>query len=381
MKRTSILFYDTQAVHIIKDPSFPSGGAVRQVLAWAKGLNEIGIKTSIMGPHDEPEYFEKYDNIIIPYQLNKGVRILRYFYIRIPRIIIGLYKSKADYIYFGIPGHTAGLLALLTKILRKKFILRISSNKHVNEIRGKRRDVVRSLFFRFGFHFSNYIICQNDYQFARLRELYPDKTYKLKNPFIGAVSDHYLPVGQRKYIVWIGRFTYAKNVPLLLRIAQSLPDVTFKIAGNLDLYPENDDYAFIKELHTLPNVILTGFLKNEDIVNLLRESYLLLNTSYYEGFSNTFLEAFSVGTPVFSRAQADPDNIIRNNKLGYVYNNIDDLKEYINNIINDTKEYDAIATNCIQYMKTNHNLMKQTYEFLNIIINDKRQDSITQYAT
>jgi glycosyltransferase involved in cell wall biosynthesis len=367
MRKISILFYDTHAVHILKDPSFPSGGAVRQVLAWSKGLSAIGVRAIIMGGHDEPDYFKENKNVIITYKLSKGIRILRYIYIRIPRIIASIYNSKVDYIYQGVPGPTAGLLALLARFLRKKFILRIASNNLTTIYSKKHRDPVRALFYRFGFSFSHYIVCQNDYQFERLHKIYPNKTYKLRNPYIGNISDHCLASDKRKHIAWIGRFSKAKNVPLLLNIAKALREVPFIIAGNPEINSTNPNHAVLSELRTLPNVTFTGYLKSEEVLQLLRESYILLNTSHYEGFSNTFLEAFSVGTPVFAREKADPDNIIQSHKLGYIYNDVEDLTSALNNILRDCKEYNTIAANCIRYMKENHNLTKQSYDFLRIL--------------
>lgn len=367
MKKISVLFYDTSVLYLIKNPSFPTGGAVKQVLAWSKGLSPIGLKTIIMGPHDDPEYFKNHDNVVVAYKPEKGIRILRYFYIRIPRIIIGLYKSKAEYIYCGIPGHMAGLLALISIILRKKFILRIASDNLISINGKKHRDPLRSYFFRFGFIFSHYIICQNDYQYEQLRKIYPDKTYKLRNPYIGEVSDTIVSLDKRKHIAWIGRFSYAKNLPLLYKIVKSLPDVIFKIAGNTNLYYNNDNYNVIRELRKMSNVIFVGYLKSEDMLHLLRESFFLLNTSHYEGFSNTFLEAFSVGTPVLAMEQTDPDDIIKMNKLGYIYKDIDDLVGAFNRMVIERSEYESLATNCIHYMKKNHNLIKQSYEFLDII--------------
>jgi glycosyltransferase involved in cell wall biosynthesis len=70
----------------------------------------------------------------------------------------------------------------------------------------------------------------------------------------------------------------------------------------------------------------------------LSESYILLNTSHFEGFSNTYLEAFSVGTPVFAMEKADPDSIIKNNRLGYIYKDVDDLVSIFKNITKITKK-------------------------------------------
>lgn len=367
MKDFSILFYDTQALHVLKNPSYPSGGSVRQTFAWKEGLRTIGVKTIIMGAHNDREYFNKFDDVIVTYNPDKGIRMMRYAYLRTPKLIQALYRSNAKYVYFGVPGHIAGLLAILSTILRKKFILRIASNNLISINNNKNRDLFRSVFFRIGFVFSDYIICQNSYQYDRLRKKYPDKTYKLRNPYLGKVAESIVSLKERKHIAWIGRFSYAKNLPLLYKIVKSLPDYTFKIAGDTETYYNSDNYYIISELQKLPNVSFVGYLKREEILLLLRESYFLLNTSHYEGFSNTFLEAFSVGTPVFAMNQADPDSIIKKYKLGYIYRDVSDIVSVCRVLLERGREYEAIASNCIQYMNENHNLIRQSYEFLDII--------------
>ena len=43
---------------------------------------------------------------------------------------------------------------------------------------------------------------------------------------------------------------------------------------------------------------------------------MLLCTSDFEGFSNVFLEALAVGTPVVTRRHVDPDLIVLRHTLG-----------------------------------------------------------------
>ena len=43
---------------------------------------------------------------------------------------------------------------------------------------------------------------------------------------------------------------------------------------------------------------------------------MLLSTPDFEGFSNMFLEALAVGTPVMTRRQVDPDSIVERHTLG-----------------------------------------------------------------
>jgi len=367
MKDISILFYDNDVLSLLHDPLFPSGGAAKQIMAWTQGLMKIDVDVKIMGAHTEPGYFNNKPDIIVSYKQDKGIRIVRYIYIRIPGIIKGIIKSRATYIYYGVPGHIAGLLGLISRILRKKYILRISNDYLVDERYKKNKDIFRYYFYTLGFTFADYILCQNKYQYERIRIKYPNKTHLLVNPYSGEIHRNILPFDKRKYISWVGIVQYKKNLPLLLKIAKALPDIRFIIAGNVSSKADTKCKLALDELRQLPNVLFLGFIKCEDVLRLLRESFVLLNTSHYEGFSNTYLEAFSVGTPVFTLPRNDPGGVIKANELGYTYTDENDLTVAFYKLISDPEKYNYLSNNCIKYMKSNHDLIKQSYEFLEII--------------
>jgi glycosyltransferase involved in cell wall biosynthesis len=367
MKKKTVLFYDSEALSLLSDPLHPSGGAAKQVLAWSKGLSDIGINTMIAGAHKNVSLFYGKQGIFISYNPDKGLKIFRYLYYRTPRIILSLYRSKAEYIYSGIPSHFAGLLAIITKVLRKKFILRISNDFFFNECFKKRSGWFRYVFFKIGFVLSDYIICQNSHQYNKIITKFPDKTHILANPYSRGIDEKPTPLKDRSFISWIGIIQYQKNIPLLLTIAKGLPDYKFKIAGCITKTLNLEDTYALEELRNLSNVTLLGFISADDVINLLRRSYILLNTSHYEGFSNTFLEAFSTGTPVFTLQQNDPSDIIKTQKLGYIYNSIDDFKNTVFRITQNRQNFKCLSDNCIKYMKDNHDLIYQSMKFSEII--------------
>ena len=371
MKEISILFYDDKAVELLQNPLYQSGGATKQVLAWSKGLQSIGVNTILMGATANTTHLKRFTNIIISFNPNKGIRILRYFYYRFPLIIMGIFRSKADYIYYGVPGEESGLIAIVSKILRKKFILRVSNDHFADDRYKIKTDSIRYFFFLTGFRLADYILCQNDYQYEKMSQKYPQKTFKLVNPYAGKLNKKTIPFEKKKQIAWVGTIQYQKNISLLLKIAKTLPDIPFKIAGNISSKLDKDSQIALGELRNLPNVNFLGFLKKEDVLKLLENSYILLNTSHHEGFSNTYLEAFSVSTPVFSLEHNDPNNIIAANKLGEVYKNADDFAIKFTKLIKNHENFDLMSKNCINYMKDNHNLIKQSNEFLKIITDNK----------
>jgi glycosyltransferase involved in cell wall biosynthesis len=100
---------------------------------------------------------------------------------------------------------------------------------------------------------------------------------------------------------------------------------------------------YLEKLKQLPNVHFSGFLQRHQVLPFLANARFLLNTSHHEGFSNTFLEAWSVGTPVISGVQVNPDSIISKHDLGIIYNDVFDL----------CKQYAAVTPELYQLLSGN----------------------------
>lgn len=64
------------------------------------------------------------------------------------------------------------------------------------------------------------------------------------------------------------------------------------------------------------NVEYLGLLSQEEVMTLLQESHLLVNTSIVEGFSNVFIQAWFCHCPVLSYT-VNPDNVLTDSSVGY----------------------------------------------------------------
>ncbi len=114
-------------------------------------------------------------------------------------------------------------------------------------------------------------------------------------------------------MLWVGRIAPVKRLELLVDVAPACPDVEFTIAGKPDGDPS---YAsgVLRQLQDMPNVNYIGAVARGDMPQLYQKATVLLCTSAYEGFPNTFLEAWSHGVPVISTV--DPGDLLSKQGLG-----------------------------------------------------------------
>jgi glycosyltransferase involved in cell wall biosynthesis len=368
----TILFCDDSYLSLLYDPWFKSGGATRQVVAWVDGLTQLGVNVKVLGAHSKEEFFRQRANTILSYDPNRGIPKLRYVYIRGPGLIKGLLRSGADFVYYGVPSPYAGFLALCTFLTRRRFILRVSNDIFVDERARGGFGWLRYGWFFLGFKVADSILCQNDYQLRKLQARYPGKVHKIHNPYAGVLLQRAAAFEDRKYVVWIGIFQHQKNLPLLLQIARESPKVEFRVAGGHDKRLDRKDQGALEKLGQLPNVRFMGFLDHPGVCRLLDQAFLLLNTSHYEGFSNTFLEAFSRGTPVFTLRQNDPDGILAAHGLGRVFSESGGIAPGIADFIGEPSAFEAMSTRCLRYMEEHHDLTTQATHFLELIGRQRR---------
>lgn len=328
----------------------PCGGAAVQTYGWIRGLMEEGqevyVMTDIPAGRDKGLLKEECRNItLVPmYERKRGVRWLRWLYYRVPYTYKKMKAVKPDYLYVSIPGWTSFLLGIICRFLKIRFIQRISNDNQLDIRFRNNHSVVHQFLLFCGFRLSHHILCQNNFQLLNIRKKFPGKSaIKLFNPLYVNNQEPVEAVHSGGYIAWLGIYRHQKNLKLLYQIASLLKKDQFLIAGKAGAHCDEETRVYLEKLKHLPNVQFCGYLNRTQVIPFLANARFLLNTSYYEGFSNTFLEALSVGTPVLSSVHVNPDSIISKYNLGIIYKDVFDL----------CKQHAAISPELHQLMSDN----------------------------
>lgn len=365
---SKFLFYDDQAINVMLEEERLSGGAAVQAHGWMQGLLSEGHEVSLItdlfqkGPiKDEGKSIDLH-SIFDP---DKGIRWIRWVYYRFPYIYSKVKHINPDYFYLGIPSWHSFLYAIICRRLNVKFIQRISNDYMLDERFYKNNSKAHHLFLKMGLKLSYCVLCQNDYQLDIIKREYPKKkVLKISNPFF-LNRNIARGVEQKEYIAWVGLFQYQKNLKLLFEIASLLKNTEFAIAGKALPEMDKETKIYLDRLKELPNVEFVGFLERKAIFPFLAKAKFILNTSHYEGFSNTFLESMASGVPIISSEKVNPDDIISKHGLGLIYKNASDLEWQLASLTSES--WEVMSQNCLQYVRQRHDYRKLAKDLLDFL--------------
>jgi glycosyltransferase involved in cell wall biosynthesis len=100
-------------------------------------------------------------------------------------------------------------------------------------------------------------------------------------------------------------------------------------------------------------VVYRGRVGSEEANEVIANAAVLLCTSDEEGFPNTFIQAWSNGTPIIT-LKVDPDSIIEKVGLGSVSKTVDGAVADINVLMGSLERREEIALRARRYISENH---------------------------
>lgn len=271
-------------------------------------------------------------------------------------------RTKANLVF--VHGARRDLYAIerACKLLNAKLVFLGASDRDFEQgnelIRGA--DINKKLYHK-ALHSINHFITQNQYQSDNLQKYYGKQSLIIPN--IWAIDDNTQQKEQKYAAVWVANLRRLKRAEWFINLAKQLPQFKFAIAGGVN---EQDYYdAMKKEAAKVDNLFFLGPLPLVGVNELLSTSKLLVCSSEFEGFPNTFLQAWAYNVPVVSTV--NPSGCIREFGLGKIVEDEPQLLFAVQELLDSNELYNQCQQNIKNYFTEHHNADRAYQKVMKLI--------------
>jgi glycosyltransferase involved in cell wall biosynthesis len=280
-----------------------------------------------------------------------------------------LLAEQPDWWYWRSANHIWGAGVEIAKALGVRTIFAASFDLDVEPRRALTRRRSWWPLYAWGLHRADKILLQHKGQLSRLPKHWCSKAHIV--PSIAGDSAPVKPHAERaSYVAWVGMLRQHKRPDLLIEIARKAPTLCFVVCGGPSPHRSPPGYGdgIVRELLRLPNVEFLNQVPSAKACEIIAEAALLLSTSDEEGFPNTFLQAWSSGTPVVS-LRVDPDGVIVKAGLGAVSSDLDGAIGEIHALINSSRQREEIAGRARHHVSQTHSEAAVATAFIRAVAN------------
>lgn len=239
-------------------------------------------------------------------------------------------KSKIDLLFF--PKAMTGFFKSDATTIVIPHDIQILSHKERFSIKTK---LFFNLFYKIDFKLRDYIISISEFDKNEILENFPslkEKIIKIYNPINIKKNIAKIKVNN-PYILGINIAYEHKNIITLLKAFNLIKN---EIKHNLILIGKINSYGeslkrYVKENDLQNRVIFTGYIEEDKLYSILKNSSLYINPSIFEGFGMTAVEAMILGVPTLVAHTTAMPEVTKN--LCFYYRNAYDENELAQRII------------------------------------------------
>lgn len=208
------------------------------------------------------------------------------------------------------------------------------------------------------------LIVQNNVQKENLLNKYAKDSIILESGFCLPKKNSL----KKENVLWVGRSDFLKKPNLFIELAKNFPEYYFIMICPKYKRLSEQDYNKIKSnANKIKNLKFIEFVRFDEIDNYFNRAKLFINTSDYEGFPQTFIQATMNSTPIIS-LNANPNNFLNKYHYGLCSNgDFGLMKKQIKNILEDKKQWQKMSENGYRYAKEHHDIKKNIKKLLGII--------------
>ena len=335
----------------------PAGGAQRQQSMISSELVARGY-----------DVYAIVDNFGLPNRvMYSGVELIK----GVPEVVSGtpsvlralyglaraMLKSSADaFLVRGAP-RLATAVCLIAKVLGKQFIFRVANDSDVDPLYLRYR-YPKPFVHLYGLvvRYADSVIAQTERQQQLLRDHFTIEVSLVPNGYDLPPQGMVLSQKKRNHVLWVGSSDPDKKNPhLFLQLAERLSDLTFTMISQPIAGKEDFHHELQQEAKIVSNLRFVGPVAPNEIHDYYKTAMTLVNTSNYEGFPNTFLEAWRYETPIAS-LYFDLDGLLKSECGGVKAGSMEKLVATVDRLSSDSQYREELGKEGREYMKDHFSL-------------------------
>ena len=168
----------------------------------------------------------------------------------------------------------------------------------------------------------------------------------------------------------IGNIVANKNQKQIIEALVNLPNnVHLNLYGKADEAYKDQLVHFIEENYLQKRVSFKGFVRNDDIPQVLSQQHVFVLASMQEGLPVSILEALACGVPVLSsNSGGGAKYILKDDKGGFIFNSTNELVEKIEILLNDKELYSKLKKEAVENVKSRFSLKNEISAYKNLYL-------------
>ncbi len=341
------------------------GGVETQISLMARWLAKRGYRVSMLTWDEGQEDGVEIDAVRVFAMCRKeaGIKGMRFFWPKWTSLVAAMRRAESDVYYQNCGECVTGQVALWCRRHDRRFVYSVASDPDCDARLPEMHTRRERALYRYGLRHADRVIVQSRRQKQMLQTQFGRDSVLIPMPCPGPrerdCAGYERERGDSSRVLWIGRICEVKRPDRLLDLAEACPDLSFDLVG-----PAGDtEYArdVCRRAGTMANVVVHGHASRDRVAEFYKKARVMCCTSEFEGFPNTFLEAWSYGLPIISTF--DPDNLIAEIGLGQVVRNASELAGAVRGLLESPDRWRKASQAARAYYMANHTVDRAMEQF------------------
>jgi len=284
-------------------------------------------------------------------------------FIKKSRFLWGAMKLADADIYF--EEGVSGIVALFCFLRRRGFAYCIASDEFAVKKSLFNRNLLERIGVRLNAKLATVVTAQNDFQAEAFRQNFGRNCFTIPPAY--PLTAQVYEKAQPPVVLWVANIKHLKQPELFLKLAKAIPEASFRMIGGPGSEEPASYYDGIKEAAArISNLKFLGFVPFHEIDQYFQQSSILVNTSSYEGFPTTFVQAWAAHTPVIS-LNVDPSGIIGKNRIGFHSKTFEQMVKDVKQLLDNKELLSEMVRNTRVYVEREHDIKVVTAKYLKVL--------------